>query len=69
VGFPKPPDDATEELATKVNGNRRAHYKKIAKQTGAPLKAVAAQAGKKLVAKVPKGQFYRNADDEWVEKR
>lgn len=68
VGFPKTPDDATKALAEEINGNRLAHYQKLATETGAPVAAVAAQAGQKLVDKVPKGQFHRNADGDWLRK-
>ena len=68
VGFPKAPDDATKALAAEVNANRLAHYTKLAKETGAPVAAVAAHAGQKLVDRLPKGQFHRNADGDWLQK-
>ena len=44
-------------LAEEINAKRRAHYEEIAKRNGAPVEAVAALAGQKLVQNAPSGQW------------
>ena len=60
-----PPADVLA-LVTEVNTKRRAAYQKIATDTGAPIEAVAARAAKKLLAKVPSGQYLRKPTGEWM---
>jgi hypothetical protein len=50
-----PPE--AKKLANEVNAARRAHYEEIAKRNGAPVEAVAALAGQKLIANAPSGQW------------
>lgn len=53
-------DDAPAEakkLASEVNAARRTHYEEIAKRNGAPVEAVAALAGQKLIANAPSGHW------------
>ncbi len=53
-------DDAPGEvkkLAESVNAQRRAYYAEIAQRNGAPVEAVAALAGQKLIANLPAGQW------------
>ena len=49
-------------MAKDINGRRKAKYAEIAKKQGAPLEAVAARAGKKLIARTPAGQYTIDAD-------
>ena len=67
LGAVKPPSDATKALIEQINGQRRAHYKKIAEKRGAQVAAVAALAGQKLVAKAGKGEYVRQPDGAWVQ--
>ena len=56
------------QLADRVNGERRAEYREIAKKRGIETAAVAALAGKKLVQRAPKGHYVRGSDGRWVRK-
>lgn len=51
------PPAEVKALAAQVNAARRAHYEEIAKRNGAPVEAVAALAGQKLIAGAPAGQW------------
>ena len=68
VGFPSKPSDATKALAKKVNAGRKKQYQKIAKDTGAPVSAVAAQAGAKLIQKAASGHYVQDAGGGWKKK-
>ena len=61
------PSAAVSELVGNINGQRRQHYQRIATDTGAPLEAVAAQAGGKLIGKAKKGEFIQRRG-KWVKK-
>jgi hypothetical protein len=61
------PNDAVKALVADVNAKRRAHYEEIAQRTGAPVEAVAALAGQKLIANAPAGQ-YVNDGSGWRKK-
>jgi uncharacterized protein len=63
-------DDAPSEvkkLAESVNAQRRAYYAEIAQRNGAPVEAVAALAGQKLIANLPAGQWL-NDGSGWKKK-
>lgn len=51
------PAPEVKALVDEVNAKRRAHYEEIAKRNGAPVEAVAALAGQKLIANLPAGQY------------
>jgi hypothetical protein len=55
------------KLAAEVNAKRRAHYERIAAETGTSLDAVAARAGHKLIDKAPSGQYVMR-DGGWTKK-
>jgi hypothetical protein len=55
------------QLVEDVNAKRRAHYEEIAKRNGAPVEAVAALAGQKLIASLPAGTFV-NDGSGWKKK-
>ncbi len=61
------PNEATQELLKKINGERRAAYQKIAKKRGTKVAQVAALAGKKLVEKAESGHFVRKQDGSWIQ--
>jgi len=61
------PSPEVSQLAEQVNAQRRARYEEIAKRTGAPLEAVAALAGQKLIANTPSGQWV-NDGSGWKKK-
>ncbi len=55
-------------LMKDVNGKRRQKYQEIATSRGAPLAAVAAQAGAKLVERTSAGQYVLDASGNWKKK-
>jgi uncharacterized protein YdbL (DUF1318 family) len=55
-------------LVKDVNARRRGKYEEIAKETGAPVAAVAARAGTKLIARTAKGNFVMDESGKWVRK-
>jgi uncharacterized protein YdbL (DUF1318 family) len=61
------PSAEVAALVAEVNAKRRAHYEDIAKRTGAPVEAVAALAGQKLISNAPAGQFV-NDGSGWKKK-
>ncbi len=61
------PSDEVKALVDEVNAKRRAAYEEIAKRNGAPVEAVAALAGQKLIANLPAGQFV-NDGSGWKKK-
>jgi uncharacterized protein len=61
------PSDEVKHLVDEVNAKRRAHYEEIAGRNGAPVEAVAALAGQKLIANAPAGQFV-NDGSGWKKK-
>ena len=63
-------DDApadVKQLVDDVNAKRRTYYEEIAKRNGAPVEAVAALAGQKLLASLPAGTFV-NDGSGWKKK-
>jgi uncharacterized protein YdbL (DUF1318 family) len=63
-------DDASDEVAAlvaDVNAKRRAHYEEIAQRTGAPVEAVAALAGRKLISNAQPGWFVHDGS-AWKKK-
>ncbi|MEM9439047.1 MAG: YdbL family protein [Pseudomonadota bacterium] len=62
-------DDASvQALISEVNAGRKAKYAEIAGKRGAPVEAVAAIAGKKLVERAGTGQFVMGSDGQWTKK-
>jgi uncharacterized protein YdbL (DUF1318 family) len=61
------PTDEVKQLVSEVNAKRRAHYEEIAQRNGAPVEAVAALAGQKLISGAPAGQFV-NDGNGWRKK-
>jgi uncharacterized protein YdbL (DUF1318 family) len=61
-----PPADV-KQLVDEINAKRRAHYEEIAQRNGAPVEAVAALAGQKLIANLPAGQFVHDGSG-WKKK-
>lgn len=64
---PNAPADV-KALVADVNAKRKAKYQSIATQNSAPLDAVAARAGAKLLERTPPGQYVLNADGSWRRK-
>ena len=52
-----------KKLVEKINEKRKARYQRIAEDNGVGLSIVAQQAGKKLIARTPKGQYIRISGD------
>jgi uncharacterized protein YdbL (DUF1318 family) len=61
------PSDEVKKLVEEVNAKRRAHYTEIAGRNGAPVEAVAALAGQKLITNAPAGQFVHDGSG-WKKK-
>jgi uncharacterized protein len=55
-------------LVEQINAERKAKYAEIAQKQGAPVAAVAQIAGKKLIERTPKGQYFMDADGQWLRK-
>ena len=55
-------------LVQSVNTKRREGYASIAKKNGTAPEAVAALAGKKLIAETRPGNYVQNAGGQWVKK-
>lgn len=60
--------DSAHELAATINAERGTRYAEIAAANGASPAAVAALAGKKLIARAPAGQWVRDASGKWLRK-
>jgi len=67
VGIVVSPTPELEKLTAEINAKRKARYEEIAARNGAPVEAVAALAGKKLVDAAPSGQFVRT-NGGWTKK-
>ena len=55
-------------LVDSVNRQRRQRYRQIAGQNNAPLAAVEQQAGRALIERLPRGSWYMNARNQWVQR-
>lgn len=55
-------------LIDQVNAGRQAKYAEIASKRGAPVEAVAAIAGKKLIERAASGHFVMGSDGQWRKK-
>ncbi len=61
-------DASVQGLIDEVNAGRKAKYAEIAGKRGAPVDAVAAIAGKKLIERTASGQFVMGNDGQWQQK-
>lgn len=61
-------DAGVQALVDEINAGRKAKYAEIAGKRGAPVDAVAAIAGKKLIERTPSGQFVLDSEGEWQRK-
>ena len=61
-------DSSVQALVDEVNAGRKAKYAEIANKRGAPVDAVAAIAGKKLIERAGAGQFVLGDDGRWTQK-
>lgn len=59
---------AAQALVDRINAGRRAHYAKIAAESGTTLDIVAARAGALLVEKAPAGEFVKDSTGSWKRK-
>ena len=57
-----------KELVERVNAGRRQRYGEIASKRGAPVEAVAAQAGAKLTQRAQPGHYVKDASGSWKRK-
>ncbi|MCP3672168.1 MAG: YdbL family protein [Gammaproteobacteria bacterium] len=56
---------AANALVTSINAKRRTHYQSISKRNGAPISSVEQMAGKKLIQRAAKGEYY-NSGGGWM---
>ena len=61
-------DASIQGLIDEINAGRRAKYAEIASKRDAPVDAVAAIAGKKLIERVPAGQYVLGSDGKWQQR-
>lgn len=61
-------DAATVRKVQDINNKRRAHYEKVAAETGTTIEQVARVTGEKLIAKAPAGSSIMDASGTWVKK-
>ena len=61
-------DAGVQELIDEINAGRKAKYAEIASKRAAPVDAVAAIAGKKLIERTPAGQYVMGSDGQWQRK-
>lgn len=60
---------AAGELVQRINAERAERYREIAAKSGASPAAVAALAGQKLVERASPGEWVRDADGQWRQRR
>ena len=51
-----------------INAKRKTHYRSIARTNNISLKDVESAAGKKLIARTPKGQYVKYYNRRWMQK-
>ena len=56
---------ATNALVTSINAKRKAHYQGISGRNSTPISSVEQMAGKKLIQRAAKGEYY-NSGSGWV---
>jgi uncharacterized protein YdbL (DUF1318 family) len=64
-------EQAQEDLVDEVediNIRRRAAYTRLAEQQGASVEVVARLTAEKLIDNLPAGYWYKNANNQWVQK-
>lgn len=64
-------DDPSQEvrrLVTRINDKRMAEYRKVASDTNASLKAVQARAGRQIISRLSKGEYFTDAAGNWRRK-
>ncbi|EAR20633.1 YdbL family protein [Nitrococcus mobilis] len=59
------PSPAIRQLVERVNEQRLAEYRRVAQETDAPLPAVQARAGRQIIQRLPKGQYFMDAAGRW----
>ena len=57
-----------QALVTRINGDRRNGYEKVAQRTGASVREVAILAGRRLIGSAPPGTYILTATGEWIRK-
>lgn len=63
------PSDEVKALVADINAKRRAAYEEIAKRNGAPVEAVAALAGQKMLAEKAQPGWYVDDGNGWQKKK
>jgi uncharacterized protein YdbL (DUF1318 family) len=62
------PSDEVKALVAEINAKRRAAYEEIAKRTSAPVEAVAALAGQKMLTEKAQPGWYVDDGSGWKKK-
>jgi uncharacterized protein YdbL (DUF1318 family) len=60
--------ETVKQLVSSVNQGRREKYTEIATRNSAPVEAVAARAGAKLIERAAPGEYVMDAEGRWVRK-
>lgn len=61
-------DASSQDLMDDINAKRRAKYQSIANEQNTALENIEKIAGEKITAKLPAGQFYKDASGKWNKK-
>ena len=59
---------ALQAQVAQINAERAQQYAQIAKQQGTTATAVGAITGQQLYAQTPSGQYFRDANGNWIKK-
>ena len=59
------PPSGVRQLVERVNEQRLAEYRRVAKETDAPLRAVQARAGRQIIQRLPEGDYFMDAAGRW----
>lgn len=61
-------DAAVRRKVNEVNAKRRALFERLSRDTGTTVEQVGFVTGEKQIANTPSGQYYMNANGQWVRK-
>lgn len=59
---------AVRQMIDRINTERLEEYRRVARDTGAPLEAVQARAGRQIIQALPGGQNFMDAAGRWRKK-
>ena len=69
LGFVTASSDASlQRKVNEINAKRRALYQRLSRQTGTTVEQVGIVTGEKQIASAQSGEYYMNAQGQWVKK-